>query len=925
MTTFRRLSVAVYLTRLFLLMLAVLSLSAEVRAQDTIKVGYYDMVVGAGVAAEQEPPIVAAGFTPVQLQTLTPANLAPLRVLFVQNPSNTVYGAAYLARRADIQSAVTAGMVLVIHDRAVGPTTTRQILPGSIGYVPAGLSNVLGTRMAAGPTSTNIDVSDLSTAVASGPGGIVTNANLDNGNASNQGWVNLAGVPAGRKGLLHTGTSPTIQSVTFSYPLGLGFVIYSSIPLDFYLKPPGPTQPPQPRDNFRNIYAPNVLAYAGCSLRPSQPTLSVSPATGYYGGTATLKARVRCGSTNLAGLTVVFSLNGTSVGSAQTDASGTATLTNASLGATLDSAIAAGTYAVGVSASFAGAGLFTASAGTAALEVTKAPLAVTGDDTSKLYGAELPAFTVSYSGFVNGETLATSGVTGTPSLTTVATPASPVGYYPIMVGLGTLAAANYSFDFTDATLTVTPAAPLTITANNKTRLYGGTNPTFDGTIVGIQGEDNITATYVTEATSSSPVGTYDIVPALLDPGGRLANYEGVTVVNGVLTITRAASLTVTANNTSRVYGGTNSTFDGTIAGIQGQDNITASYATEATSSSSVGTYDIVPTLVDPDGRLANYEPATVVNGVLTITRTAALTVTANNKNRLYGGTNPTFDGTIVGIQGQDNITASYATQATSSSPVGTYDIVATLVDPDGRLANYEPITVVNGALTINRAPLTVTANDRERLAGTANPVLTVRYAGFVNSDTPADLDAQPTVITTAVIGSPAGTYPIVVSGALDSNYAITHVNGTLTVSPTGRMHGGGFIDAGDARNHFNFDVREGLTIGERGTLTLRLDYNDLLDPDDLFVSQAVTSVIFSDNPAYAPGGNSLVDTVVFAGVGLWNGAGATFEAMVSDKGEPGSQDTFSITVLVAGDEVATFTGLLLGGGNVQSNRLPGNQ
>jgi hypothetical protein len=34
----------------------------------------------------------------------------------------------------------------------------------------------------------------------------------------------------------------------------------------------------------------------------------------------------------------------------------------------------------------------------------------------------------------------------------------------------------------------------------------------------------------------------------------------------------------------------------------------------------------------------------------------------------------------------------------------------------------------------------------------------------------------------ATINSPAGVYPIVVSGAADANYAITFVNGTLTVT-----------------------------------------------------------------------------------------------------------------------------------------------
>jgi hypothetical protein len=65
----------------------------------------------------------------------------------------------------------------------------------------------------------------------------------------------------------------------------------------------------------------------------------------------------------------------------------------------------------------------------------------------------------------------------------------------------------------------------------------------------------------------------------------------------------------------------------------------------------------------------------------------------------------------------------------------------------------------------------------------SNPTLTVSYAGFVPGDTAASLTTQPTVTTTATTTSPAGTYPITASGAVDANYTISYVPGTLTVSP----------------------------------------------------------------------------------------------------------------------------------------------
>src|SRR3989304_3864839 len=60
------------------------------------------------------------------------------------------------------------------------------------------------------------------------------------------------------------------------------------------------------------------------------------------------------------------------------------------------------------------------------LTITKATITVTADDASREYGNANPTFTASYDGFKNGETLATSGVTGVLGLTTLATATSAV-------------------------------------------------------------------------------------------------------------------------------------------------------------------------------------------------------------------------------------------------------------------------------------------------------------------------------------------------------------------------------------------------------------------------------------------------------------------------------------------------------------------
>src|SRR5262249_56100277 len=91
---------------------------------------------------------------------------------------------------------------------------------------------------------------------------------------------------------------------------------------------------------------------------------------------------------------------------------------------------------------------------------------------------------------------------------------------------------------------------------------------------------------------------------------------------------------------------------------------------------------------------------------------------------------------------------------------------------------------VNGTLTVTAATLTITANDKTKVYGTANPALTVSYSGFVNGDTVASLTTPASVSTPATASSGVGTYPITASGAVssNSNYTISYVAGTLTVT-----------------------------------------------------------------------------------------------------------------------------------------------
>jgi hypothetical protein len=453
---------------------------------------------------------------------------------------------------------------------------------------------------------------------------------------------------------------------------------------------------------------------------------------------------------------------------------GAANLTTApSISTTATSASPAGTYPITASGAVDPNYTITYQAGT--MTVNPATLTITANNASKTYGASLPALGVTYAGFVNGD--AASNLTTAPTVTTTATAASPVGTYPVTAS-GAVD-ANYTISYHAGTLTVGKAV-LTVTADSKSMSLGGPLPTLTVSYVGFvngDGPSSLTTqpTAMTTATATSPSGTYSITAG----GGVSGNYT-FSYVNGTLSVGKAI-LIITANSATIPYGGTFPNLTISYSGFVNGDDASSlttqpSLSFGASANSPVGTYAITPSgAVDPNYTIQ------YVSGTLSITP-VPLTIKANNASKTYGANIPALTATYTGFVNGDNASnlptpPTLTTTATASSPIGTYPTSASgAVDP-----NYI-ISYQAGTLTIGKATLTVTADNKSMPLGGPVPPLTLSYAGFVNGDNVSSLTTQPTATTTATAGSAAGVYPIIPGGGVSANYNFTYVNGSLAVA-----------------------------------------------------------------------------------------------------------------------------------------------
>ena len=324
-------------------------------------------------------------------------------------------------------------------------------------------------------------------------------------------------------------------------------------------------------------------------------------------------------------------------------------------------------------------------------DVTKADLTITASSPADLvYGSAKPAVSPSFDGFVAGDSADDLG--GTLACTTGYSAGSPVGHYVTSCSGAT--SGNYNISYVAGGFDVTKA-DLVVKADDKTKVYGDSNPLLTGSLTGVKNSDPITASYTTAATQATGVGSYTITAGVNATAAVLANYN-LTTTNGTLAITKA-SLTVKADDKTKVYGDSNPLLTGSLTGVKNSDPITASYTTAATQATGVGSYTITAGVNATAAVLANYN-LTTTNGTLAITK-ASLTVKADDKSMTLHAVVPGLTGMVTGVKNSDPITGNYSTAATSASGVGSYTITAGVNATAAVLANYD-LAATNGTLTI---------------------------------------------------------------------------------------------------------------------------------------------------------------------------------------------------------------------------------
>lgn len=416
---------------------------------------------------------------------------------------------------------------------------------------------------------------------------------------------------------------------------------------------------------------------------------------------------------------------------------------------------------------------------------------------SKTYNGDASFSNVTLTG-VNGETFTVQ--TASANSKDVATATIFTGTSGSITGNSGALSANYNTlslgSLTTNTATISKANYTTLVGS---KTYNGSADFSNVTLTGVNGEtftvQTVTANNKDVATATTFTGTSGTITG--DTGAALtANYNILnlgSLTTNTATITKA-HLTVTAEDQSKVYGDDNPTLTSTINGFVTGENLensgvtgSALTSTTATALSDVSVGGYVITVSNGTLGASNYDFTTFTPGTLTITQ-VPLTVSGYGGSRLYGCDNSSiaYTGTLNGkkfLSDDVTLTASSIDEGiTTASNAGTYNGVLTPGLIGAKSANYT-LASSTGNLTINPAPLSVTANDASKTYdGTpysgGNGVV---YSGFVNSQNPSALSGALTYGGSSQGAVNTGSYEITPAGLTSGNYHISFIDGTLSI------------------------------------------------------------------------------------------------------------------------------------------------
>ena len=403
--------------------------------------------------------------------------------------------------------------------------------------------------------------------------------------------------------------------------------------------------------------------------------------------------------------------------------------------------------------------------------ITSKPVTVTARSYSKTFEESDPTFEADTTGTLNGDKI-TYNISREDG--------NDVGNYALTPS-GEEVQGNYTVTYKPGTLTIKASdREKAVEVASYNGVYDAKNHTIEvknlvaGDVVEYSYDGG--TTWVKDLNQYKNVGSTSIQVKVTN-----ANYADVPQLTGNVTITRFP-LVVKAEDKTKVYGTADPKLTATeTSGVEGKekpDDQKIKYGLSRVKGEDVGDYTITPS---GDAEQGNYT-VTYNHGKLTITKAErAKDIEVVSYKGDYDANEHTI--TVNNVLDGDKVEYSYDNGTTWTTELKQYKDVTAEVKIQVKVTNdnYKPVDTKTGSVEITRKSVTVTADSKTKVYGTADPEFTAKEEGTLGND---KVDYK----LNRESGEDVGNYTITPSGdAEQGNYKVTYKPGKLTITQSNEL------------------------------------------------------------------------------------------------------------------------------------------
>ena len=370
---------------------------------------------------------------------------------------------------------------------------------------------------------------------------------------------------------------------------------------------------------------------------------------------------------------------------------------------------------------------------------------------------------------------------------------------------------NYTVTYANnTTSTINPAA-VTVSILDLVKTYDGTTSASGATATVTSGQlfgsDSLNGGLFayTNANAGMNNKTVTVGGVTVNDGNSGGNYI-VSYANNTTSTINKAALTVSTANVVKTYDATTSAGGASATVTSGQlfgtDSLSGGLFAYTNANAGIGNKTVtVGGVTVNDGNSGGNYAVTYANNTTSTINKAALTLSTPDVVKTYDGT--TNATAAQGAQalitsgqlfGSDSLSGGLFAFTNANAGIGnkTVTVNGVTVNDGNNGSNYAVTYASNTTSTINKAALTVTANNDGKLVTTADDTgyQGVSFTGFAAGENAGNLTGTATVTRTGEgTQEMAGSYTgvLVPGGVSSGNYSISYVNGNYTIVPADEL------------------------------------------------------------------------------------------------------------------------------------------